>query len=133
MKKLSLILVFITYSFITYSQSLIHPLNLDFEYSTSGQLPYAWKFNKQYQNLGYYAYATDTNSLEGKYSLLIKNIHINKSDINIQSDQTLMAVVYQEVEAEKFHNLELIMGAKCQIEKPSNDNFVLFFYSTRKR
>jgi len=127
MKKLSLILVFITYSFITYSQSLIHPLNLDFEYSTSGQLPYAWKFNKQYQNLGYYAYATDTNSLEGKYSLLIKNIHINKSDINIQSDQTLMAVVYQEVEAEKFHNLELIMGAKCQIEKPSNDNFVLFF------
>lgn len=127
MRNLIFVFLFFASAIIVQSQSLIHPLNLDFEYSTSGQLPFAWKFNKQFQTLGYYAYATDTNSLEGKYSLLIKNIHTNKADVNIPPSQTLMAVVYQEVEAEKFHNLELIMGAKCRIEKPSNENFVLFF------
>ena len=127
MKKLVFILYFFGFSLISFSQSLIHPINLDFEYSVAGQLPYAWKFNKQYQNLGYYAYATDTNSIEGKFSLLIKNMFQKRADVNIPTGQTLMAAVYQEVEADKFRNLELIFGAKCRIENPSKDNFILFF------
>lgn len=127
MKKFFLLLLFIAITYITNSQSLIHPINLDFEYSTSGQLPYAWKFNKQFQTLGYYAYATDTNALEGKYSLILKNIYFDKSEIKIPAGQTLMGVVYQEIEAEKFRNLELILGAKCTIENPNKENYVLFF------
>lgn len=109
------------------SQTLIHPLNLDFEYSSSGQLPFAWKFNKQFQNLGYNAYATDTNVIEGKFSLMIKNFFNNLSEIKIPPGQSLMGVVYQEIDAEKFIGLELIMGAKYKIANPSKENFVLFF------
>lgn len=117
----------LAFSYIAQSQSLIHPINLDFEYSSPGQLPYAWKFNKQFQTLGYYAYATDTNALEGKYSLMLKNVFEDKSQVKAPVGQNLMGVVYQEIEAEKFRNLELIFGAKCAIENPSEENFVLFF------
>lgn len=127
MKKFLLILLLAAINYIANSQSLIHPINLDFEYSSSGQLPYAWKFNKQFQTLGYYAYATDTNALEGKYSLMLKNVYLDKSEIKIPVGQTLMGVVYQEIEAEKFRNLELILGAKCTIENPNKENYVLFF------
>lgn len=127
MKKLYLLLLLLAFTNIAQSQSLIHPINLDFEYSSPGQLPYAWKFNKQFQTLGYYAYATDTNTLEGKYSFMLKNFFEDKSQLKIPAGQTLMGVVYQEIEAEQFRNLELILGAKCTIENPSKENFVLFF------
>lgn len=127
MKKLYLLLLLLAFINIAQSQSLIHPINLDFEYSSPGRLPYAWQFNKQYQTMGYYAYATDTNALEGKYSLMLKNFFVDKSQLEIPAGQTLMGVVYQEIEAEQLRNLELIFGAKYTIENPSKENFVLFF------
>lgn len=125
MKKIFLVLLWLAIASAAKSQTLIQPVNLDFEYSQSGQTPFGWKLNKRFQAIGYQALATDTNALEGNYSLKIFNRYKSKNEINLQGDNELLGVVYQEIEADNFLGMELIFGAKYRIENPSKDNYAI--------
>lgn len=125
LKTVFLILLFSFFS--VFSQTLVHPINLNFEQSEEGGVPLGWTFVKSQEQLGYRAYATHAGAIEEQFCLQIQNIHNSISEIKNPEQKPIQGVVYQIIDAEYFWGKDVYFGLKYKVLNPGKNNYAFIF------
>ena len=111
-KAFFIIAAFVFIIEISSAQVLMHTVNLDFEEGLPGVVPYGWYIPPYAQESGYYAYLTDENPAEGRYSLTLAK------DTATEKDLAPFGSVMQSIEAEPYlgKRVKIRAAVKAMIE-----------------
>lgn len=119
--------LFLVLTNLAFTQTLLHPVNLDFENSEEGLIPFGWNFQNQFEKLGYEASSYRNDVYQGKYSLIMKSKYSDYRLIPNPDNKELQSVIYQEISAEYFRGKEIFFGIKYKIINPDDKNTALIF------
>lgn len=108
-------------------QVLLHYVNLDFEQSQNGYVPFGWQFPKGAEKYGYRAIATSEAPYEGKYSLLLENVNNKIEETKSTNPNLLRSSFYQEIEADYFKGQDIVFGVHYITFNPDSLNYLLLF------
>jgi C-terminal processing protease CtpA/Prc len=115
------------FNFNVKAQVLLHFVNLDFEQSQDGFVPFGWQFPKNFEKYGYKAVSTNEGPFEGKYCVLLENIHKKIEDVKVPNPDLLRASFFQEIDADYFRGKNVVFGTHYIAFNPDPLNYLILF------
>jgi C-terminal processing protease CtpA/Prc len=130
-KIVSLVLFFFSlFHNYAFAQSLIHVVNLDFEQSQEGGMPFGWQYSRSSEKMGYKVQATASEPQEGRFCIQVENVFRSIEDIRSrikEGNPNIRVGVYQEVDASYFRGNDIIFGGKYITFHSDSANYAQFF------